>query len=65
MMNSVILNAASRLLISLFTVRSDRQFCEQLAYNLLFRWFLDMDMTEQPFPLSGRILRPGGPDVLS
>lgn len=39
----------SRLLMSLFTVRSDRQFCEQLAYNLLFRWFLDMDMTEQPF----------------
>ena len=20
--------------------------CEQLNYNLLFRWFLDMDMTE-------------------
>lgn len=33
-------------LMALFTVRSERQFCEQLNYNLLFRWFLDMDMTE-------------------
>jgi transposase len=34
-------------LMALYTVRSERQFCEQLNYNLLFRWFLDMDMTEQ------------------
>lgn len=53
------------LLIALYSVRSEIQFCEQLRYNFLFRWFLDMDMTEDPFPLSGRILRPGGPDVLS
>jgi transposase len=33
-------------LMALYTVRSERQFCEQLGYNLLFRWFLDMDMTE-------------------
>jgi IS5 family transposase len=33
--------------MALYTVRSERQFCEQLNYNLLFRWFLDMDMTEQ------------------
>jgi transposase len=37
------------LLMALYTVRSDRMFCEQLQYNLLFRWFLDMDMVEQPF----------------
>jgi transposase len=30
-------------------VRSERQFCEQLDYNLLFRWFLDMDMEEPSF----------------
>ena len=42
----------SRLLMSLFTVRSDRQFCEQLGYNMLFRWFLDMNMTERPFDAS-------------
>src|ERR1700690_3938810 len=33
-------------LMALYTVRSERQFCEQLNYNLLFRWFVDMDMTE-------------------
>ena len=35
------------ILMALYTVRSERQFCERLNYNLLFRWFLDMDMTEQ------------------
>jgi transposase len=33
-------------LMALYTVRSERQFCEQLNYNLLFRWFVDMDMAE-------------------
>jgi hypothetical protein len=28
-----------RLLMALYTVRSERLFCEQLDYNLLFRWF--------------------------
>jgi len=36
-------------LMALFSVRSERQFCEQLGYNMLFRWFLDMDMTDVPF----------------
>lgn len=39
----------SQVLIALYSVRSDRMFCEQLAYNLLFRWFLDMDMDEPAF----------------
>jgi transposase len=39
----------SMLLMALYTVRSERQFCEQLDYNLLFRWFLDMDMIEPSF----------------
>ena len=39
----------SMLLMALYTVRSERQFCEQLDYNLLFRWFLDMDMVEPAF----------------
>jgi transposase len=34
----------SSLLMALYTVRSERLFCEQLDYNLLFRWFLDLDM---------------------
>ncbi|MEM7156210.1 MAG: IS5 family transposase [Myxococcota bacterium] len=29
--------------------RSERQLCEQLQYNLLYRWFLDMDMVEDAF----------------
>lgn len=37
------------LLIALYSVRSERLFCEQLGYNLLFRWFLDLDMSEEPF----------------
>jgi hypothetical protein len=31
------------------TVRSDRMFCERLDYNLLFRWFLDMNWDEPGF----------------
>ena len=33
----------STLLMAFYSVRSERLFCEQLDYNLLFRWFLDMD----------------------
>lgn len=40
------------LLMALFTIRSERQLCEQLRYNMLYRWFLDMDMTEEPFDAS-------------
>ena len=39
----------AQLLIALFTVRSDRMFCEQLNYNILFRWFLDMNLEEASF----------------
>ena len=34
----------AQLLIAFYSVRSDRQFCEQLDYNLLFRWFVDLDL---------------------
>jgi transposase len=37
------------LLIALYSVRSERAFCEELEYNLLFRWFLDMDPIEPSF----------------
>jgi transposase len=42
----------SQVLMALYTVRSDRQFCEQLDYNLLFRWFLDMSADEPTFDAS-------------
>ena len=35
------------LLQVLYTVRSERMLMEQLAYNLLFRWFVGMDMDEE------------------
>src|SRR5256712_4735000 len=40
------------LLISLYSVRSGRAFCEELTYPLLFRWFLDMDLLEPSFDRS-------------
>jgi transposase len=39
----------AQLLIALYSVRSDRQFCESLSWNLLFRWFLGMTMDEPGF----------------
>jgi transposase len=39
-------------LIALYSVRSERQFCEQLDYNLLFRWFLDLNMDEKTFDVT-------------
>ena len=42
----------SSLLMALYSVRSDRLFCESLDYNILFRWFLDMSMEEASFDAS-------------
>lgn len=39
----------SLLLIALYSIRSERQFCEQLDYNLLFRWFVELDLLEDSF----------------
>ena len=35
-----------QLLIALYSVRSERQFCERLDYDLLFRFFLDMNLDD-------------------
>ena len=35
--------------ISLYSVRSERAFCEELEYNLVFRWFLDMNLMKHSF----------------
>src|SRR2546429_7474704 len=39
----------SRILMALYSVRSERLFCEQLAYNLLWLWFLDRELDEGSF----------------
>jgi len=40
------------LLIALYSVRSERQFCERLRYDLLFKWFLDMNIIDPAFDAS-------------
>jgi transposase len=35
-----------QLLIALYSVRSDRLFCQMLDYNILLRWFLDMSLED-------------------
>jgi transposase len=42
----------ARLLAALFSVPSDRAFCERLRYDLLFQWFLDLELDEEPFDAS-------------
>jgi transposase len=39
----------SSLLMALYSVRSERLFCEMLEYNLLFRWFLAMGIDDAAF----------------
>ena len=40
------------LLIALYSVRSERQFCERLQYDLLFKWFLDLNIIDPAFDAS-------------
>ena len=37
------------LLMALYSVRSERQLCEQIDLNLLFRWFLDLQPSDDAF----------------
>ena len=39
----------SCVLIALYTVRSERLFCERLQYDLLFKWFLDLNADDRGF----------------
>ena len=45
------------LLIALYSVRSERAFCEELEYHLLFRWFLDMSLMEPGYSTPARSRR--------
>jgi transposase len=40
------------LLIALYSIRSERQFCERLRYDLLFKWFLDLNIMDKTFDAS-------------
>lgn len=37
------------LLMALYSVRSERQFCDRLRYDLLFKWFLDLNIVDPGF----------------
>jgi transposase len=37
------------LLMALYSIRSERQFCERLQYDLLFKWFLDLNVEDPAF----------------
>ena len=37
------------LLMALYTVRSERMLCERLDYDLMFRWFVGLEMDEPSF----------------
>jgi transposase len=39
----------SCLLMALYSIRSERQFCERLRYDLLFNWFLGLNVEDEPF----------------
>ncbi len=36
-------------LMALYSIRSERQFCERLQYDLLFKWFLGLDIEDAAF----------------
>ena len=35
--------------MALYSERSERQFCERLEYDLLFKWFLDLNIIDHSF----------------
>jgi len=39
----------SSVLMAMYSIRSERAFCERLNYDLLFKWFLDMRIDERAF----------------
>jgi transposase len=36
-------------LIALYSIRSERQLCERLQYDLLFKWFMDLNISDDAF----------------
>jgi transposase len=39
-------------LMAMYSIRSERAFCERLSYDLLFKWFLDMPIDAKAFDAS-------------
>lgn len=39
----------AKILMALYSIRSERAFCERLNYDLLFKWFLDLPIDAKAF----------------
>ena len=53
----------SCLLIALYSIRSERQFCERLQYDLLLKWFLGLNIMDPAFDASTLPICPPKPGV--
>src|SRR5688572_32240670 len=42
----------STVLMAMYSIRSERAFCERLNYDLLFKWFLDLPIDAKAFDAS-------------
>jgi transposase len=42
----------AQVLMALYSIRSERQVVEQIGYNVLFRWFLGMSMSDPVFDVT-------------
>jgi transposase len=48
------------ILQALYGIRSERMLCEQLGYNMLYRWFVGLRMEDKPWnPSATPSGRPG------
>jgi len=55
----------SQISMARYSVRSDRQFCEQLDYNLLFRWLLERAPTSRRSAPAGPVTWASGTSASS
>jgi transposase len=47
-------------LMAMYSIRSERAFCERLNFDLLFKWFLDRDKREHQSPAENEPRSPSG-----
>jgi transposase len=45
-------------LMALYSIRSERQFCERLRYDLLFKFFLDLSVDDEAIGGFHEVSRP-------
>ena len=55
----------AKVLMALYSVRSERQFCERLQYDLLFQWFLDINPDEPQACFDATVFAKNAPRLLA